>query len=116
MVVELPHEQAAIGIAERAILVKRVIELWGEGPTLAETVEAVKAYPVELMAPYFRADMRCVWCATYVHSTGAVVSLERRPVPAGHSAVRLLPSVRTRVRACAHVQPLLPKAEYHMHA
>eukprot|EP00953_Heterococcus_sp_UTEX-ZZ885_P037694 19348-Heterococcus_DN1.PRE.2 len=53
LVVELPSEQVAKDIAERAILVRRVLELWGSGPAIQDAVAAVRAFPEQHMTPHF---------------------------------------------------------------
>lgn len=57
IIVNLPSEAAAVAIASRAVLVRRVLELWGHGETVQDCVAAVKAAPRELTAPHFEAHV-----------------------------------------------------------
>lgn len=52
----LPSEAVAHGIAQRSMLVKAIIEPWGEGPTLEDTHAEVEQYNVEVKARYAAAD------------------------------------------------------------
>uniref|UniRef100_A0A0D6R2X9 tRNA (guanine(10)-N(2))-methyltransferase n=1 Tax=Araucaria cunninghamii TaxID=56994 RepID=A0A0D6R2X9_ARACU len=52
----LPSEKVALQIATRSILVKCMLELWGEGYSFEELKSAVQKFPEEQKLPYLRAD------------------------------------------------------------
>eukprot|EP00611_Tribonema_gayanum_P007123 TRINITY_DN1648_c4_g1_i1.p1 TRINITY_DN1648_c4_g1~~TRINITY_DN1648_c4_g1_i1.p1 ORF type:complete len:572 (-),score=191.34 TRINITY_DN1648_c4_g1_i1:16-1731(-) len=56
LICDLPSEAVARQLSEKAILVKRVLELWGTAATLEQTVEAVKAFPEERLRPHLAED------------------------------------------------------------
>lgn len=51
-----------------------VMQVWGEGETLEEMLQAVADYPVELKAPYAGDQRACrTCCVSTVHATLHVV-------------------------------------------
>ncbi|CAN0204038.1 unnamed protein product, partial [Laminaria digitata] len=62
LVVEMPSEQAIVTVAKRAILIRRVVELWGEGPSAEEAGEAVKSFPLERKQPFYAKE--ATWSVT----------------------------------------------------
>ncbi|CAM9725349.1 unnamed protein product, partial [Discosporangium mesarthrocarpum] len=57
LIVELESEKLAKFIGERAILTKRVMELWGHGATFEEASEEVRRHPEKLSSPYFSEEV-----------------------------------------------------------
>ncbi|KAJ4433594.1 hypothetical protein ANN_15904 [Periplaneta americana] len=56
-VVELPSEKAVRQIASRSIGLRCCLELWAQAKTEEELHMNVKAYPLELMKPYFKPEL-----------------------------------------------------------
>ncbi len=49
LVAELPNESAARCVLERGILVKALIELWAEAPSIEELASVTKSLPLDLL-------------------------------------------------------------------
>lgn len=47
-----PSEAGAAAVARRAVLLRGLVEVWGEGADYAEAVAAAEAYPAERKAPW----------------------------------------------------------------
>lgn len=77
LVVDLPSDDVAKRLIERGILIKRVLELWGEGDTHEMLIESVKAFPQERLEPHCSAD--CSW-SLQVQGVGQKKSLEGQEV------------------------------------
>ncbi|CAM9211442.1 unnamed protein product, partial [Ectocarpus sp. 6 AP-2014] len=75
LVVEVPSEEVIVAVAARAILIRKVLELWGEGDTPEEAAEAVKKFPEEIKRPFFAEDV--TWSVT-VGSAGYSVKLQEQ--------------------------------------
>ncbi|WIA11111.1 hypothetical protein OEZ85_011255 [Tetradesmus obliquus] len=54
--VHLPNEQVAAAIVARAVLIRGIFELWGEGSSFEEMGAAVAALPAATKAPYCGPD------------------------------------------------------------
>jgi tRNA (guanine10-N2)-methyltransferase len=52
----LPNEEVAHKIVSRSLLLKGMYEVWGEGNSKEELIEAVSSYPEERKAPYLAKD------------------------------------------------------------
>ncbi|KAF8068156.1 Tr1 [Scenedesmus sp. PABB004] len=50
--VTLPGDDAARRIVERAVLIRAMLELWGEGGSFEELADAIAAHPAAAKAPY----------------------------------------------------------------
>ncbi|CAM9720079.1 unnamed protein product, partial [Hapterophycus canaliculatus] len=53
LVIDVPSEEIIASVAARAILIRRVLELWGEGPSVEEAAEAVKSLPEKVKQPFY---------------------------------------------------------------
>jgi len=56
LVVELPSEEIAAAVCSRAILIKRMLELWGKGLTVEACSQAVQSYPDDVKSKFYGPD------------------------------------------------------------
>ncbi|KAK3260705.1 hypothetical protein CYMTET_30355 [Cymbomonas tetramitiformis] len=54
--INIPMESQAVSIGRRAMLVKGIYEVWGEGTTWEECAEEIKKYPEERITPYTKEN------------------------------------------------------------
>jgi hypothetical protein len=55
--VKLPDDATACRICERSVLVKGMVELWGEGETFEQCRDAAVACPADKKAAYFKPEL-----------------------------------------------------------
>ncbi|KAJ1404372.1 hypothetical protein B484DRAFT_404821, partial [Ochromonadaceae sp. CCMP2298] len=64
--VRLPSEEAAVRIASRCSMLRRIVEVWGEGLTVAETsAQAVDTFP-SLVAPLLARTSNNSWRCNFM--------------------------------------------------
>jgi tRNA (guanine10-N2)-methyltransferase len=81
LVAFFPTEAAAAAVCDRAILIKSVMELWGEAATHDELAAATKDLPAALVDPHLGVDVS--WSVT-VDAFGMSMSMERQEEVRAH--------------------------------
>ena len=72
---------AAVAVCDRAILIKSVMELWGEAATHKELAQITKDLPRPVVEPYLASDVS--WSIT-VDAFGLSLNLERQETVRSH--------------------------------
>jgi len=63
----LPSDEAARRLAERSMLLKGFFEVYAEGESMDQLVEAVQALPAATLAPFRHASWKVLRCCTLLH-------------------------------------------------
>ena len=71
----LPSTEVAMQVCKRAVLVRGIYELWGQGGTFDELVEGVRMAPAELSAPWCTPERS--WCVD-ISSFGKSISQSQK--------------------------------------
>jgi len=71
----LPSAEVAVQVCKRAVLVRGIYELWGQGGTFDELVEGVRGAPVEISAPWCTPEKS--WCVD-ISSFGKSISQSQK--------------------------------------
>jgi len=86
--VRLPSAELAKKLVSRAVTIKAVYECWGRGPTLEDTIVAVKNYPQQAKDPYLAIDQSF---AIKVTGFGVTVSIpEQKELRESFNFLKLL--------------------------
>ncbi|KAK8797289.1 hypothetical protein WA158_004497 [Blastocystis sp. Blastoise] len=73
--IKLPNDEVAKRIADRAVLIKGIYELWGEGIDLASCAESIKKLDSQFVEPYFNENSS--W-SLLVDGFGCTISYEKQ--------------------------------------
>jgi len=81
LVVNFPSEVVAAAVCDRGILIKAVMELWGDGPSYEAASAAAEQLDGAFVEPYYRADSS--W-AIFVDAFGLSLDLAQQAEARSH--------------------------------